>query len=127
MLGDRPAETLSDGVAHRQVAIFRQYIDYKPPVDLTKTVRLLLHYLPDGYLASLNSIVLTNSTSSRQLRRGKTWSRGRKVAMADCAGFYCGDHIELLVDNLLSSAPGWCARLPLTRHMMVAYVLYHEI
>lgn len=111
----------------RELPIIARYRDYTPPVDAEGPVRALLAALPPEYLAGLKSVVLTNSGSSRRLRRGKTLSRGRSVAMRECGGFYCGDHIELLVDNLLAMAPPWAVRWSVTRTILLGSVLYHEV
>src|SRR3989442_689323 len=97
-----------------EIAIIQQYRSYDPPIDIAPCVRLLLRYVPNEYLSGLRTVVLTNSTGSRELRRGKTWSRGRKVGMTKCLGFYCGDRIELLVDNILAGLPRECC-LPAAR------------
>jgi len=107
--------------------VVNHYRNYRPTFDLAPTVEILLRYVPEEHLAGLKYVELTNSTSSRMLRRGKTWSRRKKVQMANCLGFYCGDHIKILVENLLQSVPPLFVRIPLTRAVLVGMVLYHEI
>src|SRR5438309_3643265 len=94
------------------IQLVHRFRDYALPFDVDGALKLLLRYVPGEYLAGLRNIVLTNSTSSRELRRGKTLSRGRKVRMVECNGFYRGDHIELLLDNLFRGAPRWVMRWP---------------
>jgi hypothetical protein len=100
---------------------------YTPAVDIRPMVVLLMKHVPEKYLGGLAYIELTNSTSTRKLRRGKTRSRSRKVRMSRCLGFYCGNHIQILVDNLLDGLPAWAIRWPVARAMVVGMVLYHEI
>jgi hypothetical protein len=107
--------------------IAKNYRNYSPPVDIAPTVEMLLNYVPEKYVAGLDYIELTNSTSTRKLRRGKTLSRSKKVKMSRCCGFYYGDHIQILVDNLLNGAPKWMVRWPICRAILVGQVLYHEI
>src|SRR5258708_1884423 len=109
-----------------EIAIVENYRDYSPPMGVSNSIRQLLDYVPETHLAGLKSILLTNSTSSRALRRGKTISRGRKVQMRECLGFYRGDHIELLIDNIFRGTPNWFSRWPVTRSLLVGTVLYHE-
>jgi hypothetical protein len=119
-LGRRPQPT-------DPVPIFERYRDYTPPVDVKRSVRLLLECVPSQYLSGLRSVTLTNSTGTRELRRGKAWSRKRKVRINECLGFYQGDHIVLLVDNLLKGPPAWMIRWPPVRNLIIAETLYHEI
>jgi hypothetical protein len=110
-----------------EIPILTCYRDYTPPYNVERIVRVLLRYVPEEHLAGLDCIVLTNSTSTRKLRRGKTWSRSRKVRMVECLGFYHGRRIELLVDNILESLPPFVMRWPFMRNSQVGLVLYHEI
>jgi hypothetical protein len=109
------------------IPILTCYRDYTPPYDVERIVRVLLRYVPEEHLAGLDCIVLTNSTSTRKLRRGKTWSRSRKVRMVECLGFYHGRRIELLVDNILESLPASFMRWRIMRESQFGRVLYHEI
>lgn len=48
------------------------YSDYEPPVNVKKTVQVLLEYVPPEDLAHLESIVLTNTAAlSTQKEAGK--------------------------------------------------------
>ncbi len=107
--------------------IVKNFRNNPPALDLAPTVKLLLRYVPELYLSGLNYIELTNSTTTRKLRRGKTWSRRKKVKLSECLGFYCGDHVTLLVDKLLEGGPQWVLRFPILRALWVGHVLYHEI
>ncbi len=79
-------------------------------------------------------MVLTNRAAlSRDGRRHKTWSRGKKVPLADSMASY--QHawkgqqawIRVLVDNVLADIPRWALRLPAVPTVCLAMVLYHEV
>ena len=65
-----------------------QYLDYAPPVDVYRSLRLLLRHVPEQYLTGLYKITLTNSDSLRSSYRGKFWSEKRRLRPADCSGLY---------------------------------------
>ena len=51
------------------VKIVAQYHNYSPPVDVYRSVRVLLKYVPAEHLAGLRLIVLTNSEEvGKQIR-----------------------------------------------------------
>jgi hypothetical protein len=112
---------------HARVSVVEQYRNYAPPPDAALRVRRLLRYVPDEYLAGLKAVVLTNSASSREMRRGRTWTRGHKVSLAECGGFYREQQVTLLIDNLWRRAPASGLLRSFCIEQALAEVLYHEI
>jgi hypothetical protein len=114
--------------------IVESYRDFEPPVSFRQNVETLLRYVPAKYLVGLKTIVLTNRAAlSRDKRRQKTWSRNRKVHLAESLGSYTRAWksspatVWLYVDNISSGwGKGW-KWLPLLRYLATADVLYHEI
>lgn len=111
--------------------IHENYSSYVPPKRFRKTVERLLESVPAGHLLGLESVVLTNSSA---LGRGKTKRiRGRKYPEKACLGFYhrssseSGPWIELVVDNIVGSAPGVFMQWRFLRELIVSSTLYHEI
>lgn len=107
------------------------YSDYEPPVNVKKTVQVLLEYVPPEDLAHLESIVLTNTAAlSRRKKRQRSSSQ---APLSRVLGRYYqrwkGEpaHIELYVDNSLEGASWYDLRLPVFRNWMFAKILYHEI
>ena len=122
MVAKAESGRLSDGVE-----VVEYYKDYSPPFDAVKPVRRLLEHLPEKYLKGLYSVTLTNSQSTRYLRKGHTRSRKKKVRFADCRGLYGGGQITLIVDKIFLDYPEYFLRLSLVRTMLLGEVLYHEI
>ena len=117
-----------------KVEITKSYVGYTPPLDLTASVQLLIHYVPLQYLKGLKRITLTNASGlSHEGRREQTWSRGKRVRVADALAFYQRPNpssparIEIFVDNICNSWPLQLLRIPLLRHCVLANTLYHEI
>src|ERR687894_363366 len=110
-----------------QIKVVEYYRNYSPPFDASKPVRRLLCHVPDRYLTGLHSVTLTNSLSTRSLRRGKVRSRNRKVRFADCRGLYRAGQVVLLVDNIFSDYPKFLLRFPFFRSFLIGEVLYHEV
>ena len=116
------------------VEIKEVYRNYKPPVDVVDVIRTLLNYVPQSYLGTLRSIVLTNSSNlSRDRRHGKTKYRGENLRIAESLGLYHQQRqgssawIEIFVDNTLKMWPRLLLRIPPIRDMVFADVLYHEL
>jgi hypothetical protein len=109
------------------VKVVEYYRGYSPPFNASHTVRLLLRHIPDKYLDGIHSVTLTNSQSTRLLRRGKIKWQKRKVNMADCRGFYRAGQVVLLVDQILLDFPHYLLRLPLFQAYLIGEVLYHEV
>jgi hypothetical protein len=114
--------------------IVESYRDFEPPENFRQTVETLLKYVPTKYLVALRTIVLTNRAAlSRDRRRKKTWSRNRKMRVADALGSYSRPgrsspaSVWLYVDNMVSADFSWWNRGPLIRYLGVSEVLYHEI
>jgi hypothetical protein len=110
-----------------EVMVVEYYRDYSPPFDASRAVRLLLHHVPAKYLAGIRSVTLTNSRSTRLLRRGKVRWRNRKVKKADCLGFYRAGHVTLLIDKILLDCPWYLLLLHILPTYAIGEVLYHEI
>jgi hypothetical protein len=116
------------------VPINETYKNYKPRVNVGKTVRKLLDRVPPEYTRGLSCVVLTNlSGQPRRSRLGKATSRGRRIPASRIAGPYHQQWkgqppwIELYVDQILrrwQSLPMW---IPFLRDLAVARVLYHEL
>ncbi len=118
--------------------IVESYRDFEPPENFRQTVETLLKFVPTKYLLGLKTIVLTNRAAlSRDRRRKKTWSRNRKMRVADALGSYTRPgrsspaSVWLYVDNMVSAMVGedfsWWNRGPFFRYLGVSEVLYHEI
>lgn len=107
------------------------YSDYEPPVNVKKTVQVLLEYVPPEDLAHLESIVLTNTAALSRRRRRERRSSG--APLSHVLGRYYlrwkwePAHIELYMDNILEDVSWYDLRLPVFRNMMFAKILYHEI
>lgn len=121
-------------VSRTRPEVIEAYREYSPPCDARGTVEVLLRYVPAEYLTGLRTILLINSSALRcDERRQKSWSRNRKVRLAESAGSYhqaMPDRpasIRILVDNVLGPVPRFVLCLPLLRFLMFADVLYHEI
>jgi len=114
--------------------IIENFRDFDPPAKFRNTVDDLVRCVPPEFLVGLQSITLTNRFAlSRNQKRKKTWSRNRKIRLADALGYYTPATrssraaIVLYVDNITGSWDVWFAKLPLVRYMPVGEVLYHEI
>jgi hypothetical protein len=114
--------------------IIDAYQGYDPPCDVKRIVTLLLRYVPSENLVGLKSIVLTNSEGlSRDQRRQKTWSRKRKIRIADALGLYyratphSGATIRILVDNILRTYPKSFLWVKPLLNVYFGDVLYHEL
>lgn len=110
------------------------YRDYIPPVDFAALTRRLLTYVPAQYLRGLRRIVLTNASGlSHDRKRAKTWSRKRKMRIAEALGTYrqawqsAPAWIEIYVDNVAHGYPAFVWRVPLLRDLLFAPTLFHEI
>lgn len=114
--------------------IVEAYKNYSPPFDASKTVQLLLLYVPTDYLLGLRTIVLTNQGAlSHDRRRRKSLSRGRKYSMDKVLGSYHqawkGElaWIQIFVDRIIANMPKGTVRVSLLRNIAFADVFYHEI
>lgn len=114
--------------------IVEAYKNYSPTFDVSKTIRLLLRYVPANYLVGLRTIVLTNQGAlSHDRRRRKLLSRGRRYSMDRVLGSYHqawkGElaWIQIFVDRIIANMPKGTDRVSLLRNIAVADVLYHEI
>src|SRR5687768_11769088 len=98
-----------------RVNVVEYYRNYSPPFDASKSVRELLRHVPDKYLLGLHGVTLTNSQSTRRLRRGKIRSQKRKVNLADCKGLYRSGQVTLLVDKISPGESDLLLRLSIFR------------
>jgi hypothetical protein len=110
------------------------YQDYRPPIDVTRIVNNLLQTVPDKYLQGLDCVVLLNDASlARRDRKGKIWSRKRKVDRSRILGCYHGGsssrmaYIDLRVDKLISGIGRIPLRIPSLRNLHFGHTLFHEI
>lgn len=107
------------------------YSDYKPPLNVKKTVQILLKYVPPEDLANLQSIVLTNMAALSRKRKRQRSSSGAPIC--DVWGRYHPGwkkqpaQIEIYVDNILEGASWDDLWFPPFRNWMFAKILYHEI
>lgn len=112
------------------IRIVETYRQYRPPFDATKLVQEMLATVPEKYLVGLECVLLRNTGSlTRQERRGKVWSRKRKVRRAEALGEYHGGRepfIELRIDSIVEwmGKIGW---FPMFRSLLLASVLFHEL
>lgn len=110
-----------------RVKIVAQYHNYTPPVDVYRSVRVLLKYVPAEHLAGLRLVVLTNSEEVGKRIRGKILSDKDRVRPADCVGLYSQGRVLLLVDRILAQYSEGFFLFPLFKTYVIAEVLYHEI
>ena len=115
-----------------KLEIKEAYLDYTPPVNATVIVDRLLRTVPDKYLVGLDCVVLTNEAAlPRRNRRGRAWSRKRKVDRTHIAGRYHGGaahpYIELRVDKIFGGLGHVAIRVPFLRNVVFGHVLFHEV
>jgi hypothetical protein len=111
------------------------YTGYVPPFDVKATVERMVASVPPKLLVGLEEIVLTDTTGlPRQIRRGVTKSRKKKLRMIQAAGLYhpawknSPAWIEIFVDNTLSTwERGWWLKFQMYRELLIGDVLFHEI
>ncbi|MHC4563183.1 MAG: hypothetical protein ACYS8X_10480 [Planctomycetota bacterium] len=103
-------------------------------VPASKTVASLLRGIPKKYLAGLDAIVLTDAKGlNHARRRHKTWSRKKKVKIAECLGVYHqkwnGEPawIEIYVDNLVAPLSPLVRKVRFFREFAFADTVFHEI
>lgn len=104
-----------------------QYRDYSPPVDVSRSLRVLLRNVPAEHLVGLYRITLTNSECVKGSYRGKLWSEKRRIRPSDCLGLYHNGHILLLMDQIFLGCPEVLLLLPVIKTFVIGEVLYHEI
>ncbi len=117
------------------VPVREAYVAYQPPTHVARTIRMLLRYVPTKYLGGLAEILLTNSGSSRELRRSKTKSRKRSMPLTEALGLYRRRwneqpamiviHVERL--EHYRRGFGFVGKLPAVCAFLYASTLYHEI
>ena len=71
------------------VEIVEAYSDFDAPCDARAGVAELLDTVPAQHLNGLGHVLLTNAAALKGARkRGRSWSRGRKVKHSAVAGLY---------------------------------------
>ena len=117
-----------------KLEVVEAYRDYVPSFDVRRSVLRLLSTVDERHTHGIRAVVLTNIDAlSRQVRRRKTKSRGRKIGLDQVAGLYHpawkGElaWIELFIDQILDGCPRWVLRFPVVRDTMLAQTLFHEI
>lgn len=116
------------------IPIYENYGAYQPSVDAKKIVSELLTTVPQKYLRGLGSVVLSSQGGlSRDQRRRKSWSRGRKISRKQMFGYYQPAwreqqaYIELYVDKICSQLPSPYNRFSVFRDLVLGEVLFHEV
>jgi hypothetical protein len=107
--------------------IVEQYLDYSPPVEVYRSLRLLLRNVPQEHLAGLYRITLTNSESLRRRYRGKFSSEKRRLRPADCLGLYHKGQILLAMDLILGACPEVLLLVSPIKTFVIGETLYHEM
>lgn len=114
--------------------VIEAYRDYVAPFDVRRSVSRLLGIAQEREVQGVRAVVLTNLDAlTRQARRRKSKSRGRKVGVDQIAGRYHqawnGEQawIELFVDQILSDFPRWVLGIPPVREMVLGDTLFHEL
>jgi len=119
-----------------EIRITEAYRNYSPPLDASALVHELLSSVPSKYLRGLSCVVLTNQSAlSRRDRKGKVWSRKRKLDRSRVLGLYHGAPrrsdssawIELRVDKILEGLKGASRWLRIAREVVFGHVLFHEV
>ncbi len=114
------------------VQVVESYRDWVPALDIAGVVERMVAAVPERYLAGLGRVVLTCAGELPRRRRGKIWSKKKKVPIERCRGLYHHKHreeqawIELFVDNILEPKPPRFFRSLLVESA-VGEVLYHEL
>jgi hypothetical protein len=110
------------------------YKDFTTDCDATAAVKSYIQNVPNKYLSALREIVLTNGAEqSRQKRRRRVWSRGRKRRVEDALAVYHAPavsdmaSIEIFIDRIFNGVPWMVQRIPLLRDLLLAPVFYHEL
>ena len=116
------------------IRIIEAYRNYTPPVNAPAIVRRLLRTVPEKYLKGLDCVILTNEVAlSRKDRKGKVWSRRRRVSKSHALARYHYSsrnslpYIEVRVDKIVAATERWGLFVPLIRDMVFGHVLFHEL
>ena len=116
------------------IRIIEAYRHYTPPVDAPAIIRRLLNTVPEKYLRGLDCVVLTNEVAlSRKDRKGKVWSRRRRVDKSYVlARYHHGSrnslpYIEVRVDKVVDATESWALPIRLIRDIVFGHVVFHEL
>jgi hypothetical protein len=118
------------------IPVYENYRGYQPPPYARSAILRLLSTLPAGYLAGLQSVVLTNAIAIGGGKTGRV--KGKKHFRNRCLGFYHprwkGEQpwIEIVVDNVIADffrpgLPPIMSRIPILQNIALGDTLYHEI
>ena len=116
------------------VQIIESYKDYRPPINVVKTVDRLLKGIPNRYLGNLHKVIIIDSNNlSNKYRKKKVRSSGKTLNYKDCYGFYYEAwrgrpaYIELIIDNIFKFCPKVLAKIPILYNYLISETLYHEL
>ena len=115
------------------IVVIENYQGFSPSFDAKAVIEDLLESVRPDLLAGLRSVVLTNTTAltgTRKRQHSRRYGRKRdKVLLGRYYPAWNGEPawIEVFVDEILASRPGWLLRLRFCRDMFLGWVLYHEI
>jgi hypothetical protein len=107
------------------------YNNYSPPVDVVKSIHILLTYVPPVYLSGLSEIILTNTGNLSRTRRRERVAAGLRVP--EVGGLYHqvwkgqSARIEIFIDNVLRGWPKFVVKIPFFRNLALGEALYHEL
>lgn len=110
-----------------KVKVVEQYHNYAPPVDVNRSLEVLLRYVPQEHLIGLHQIVLTNSESLRGMVRGTLTQDKRRIRRSECQGLYGKGRILLIVDRIFQNIPEIFLLVLPFKTFLIGEVLYHEI
>ena len=110
-----------------KVKVVAQYHNYSPPIDVYRSVQLLLKFVPQNYLVGLHKVVLTNSEEVANQIRGKISREKRRFRLSECLGFYSNGQIVLLIDKIFNNFPEFFLLIPPFKTYVIGETLYHEI
>jgi hypothetical protein len=116
------------------VEIQENYKEYVPPKSAFRSIKRLIRNTPKKYFTGLDLIHLTNTGAlNRKLRKQKTKSRKRKVALNESAGWYVEKwnnepaRIELLMDKIYYDYPTWALKISFITDVAMSRTFFHEL
>jgi hypothetical protein len=114
-------------------AIIENFRDFEPPAKFRNIVDDLVRCVPPEFLVGLQSITLTNRFAlSRNQKRKKTWSRNRRIRLADALSYYTpatrSSRFHCALRGQHYAGLAWMVgETALVRYMPTGEVLYHEM
>ncbi len=108
------------------VQVLEEFRWLNPRADYRATVERLLRFVPPEYLEGLDRVCLKDTAAFKDIwpaisrgtePRGLYWRawKGRKA------------YIELNLDAITATIPGFLQKLPLFRELVIVNILYHEV